>query len=82
MRQASVTGNPRVRTPQREANVPGLASADGQDPERQVGVVLPVGCGKSGLITMLLVATRSRRTVVVARGKSGPTACCYRLQAK
>ena len=36
--------------------------------EREVGIVLPVGCGKSGLITLTPFALESRRTLVVAPG--------------
>src|SRR5690606_31127879 len=34
--------------------------------EREKGVILPVGCGKSGLITLVPFALKSRRTLVVA----------------
>jgi superfamily II DNA or RNA helicase len=34
--------------------------------DREVGMVLPVGCGKSGLIAMLPFATHARRVLVVA----------------
>lgn len=34
--------------------------------EREVGVVLPVGCGKSGCITLAPFAFKSRRSLVVA----------------
>ena len=36
--------------------------------EREVGIVLPVGCGKSGSITLAPFAFRSSRTLVVAPG--------------
>jgi superfamily II DNA or RNA helicase len=36
--------------------------------EREVGIVLPVGCGKSGAITLTPFAFRSSRTLVVAPG--------------
>jgi superfamily II DNA or RNA helicase len=36
--------------------------------EREVGIVLPVGCGKSGAITLAPFAFRSSRTLVVAPG--------------
>ncbi|MFZ1125736.1 MAG: DEAD/DEAH box helicase family protein [Candidatus Baltobacteraceae bacterium] len=39
-------------------------TTDGAD--REVGMVLPVGCGKSGLIAILPFATRARRVLVVA----------------
>jgi superfamily II DNA or RNA helicase len=36
--------------------------------EREVGVVLPVGCGKSGLIAIAPFSVKSRRTLVIAPG--------------
>lgn len=33
---------------------------------REVGIILPVGCGKSGLITITPFATKSKRALVVA----------------
>lgn len=36
--------------------------------EREVGIVLPVGCGKSGCVTLAPFAFRSARTLVVAPG--------------
>ena len=34
--------------------------------EREIGIILPVGCGKSGLITLAPFAIKSKRTLVVA----------------
>ena len=34
--------------------------------QREVGIVLPVGCGKSGLITLLPFTIKSTRTLIVA----------------
>lgn len=66
-RTAQITGNDLIRSPQREA-YQRLASfaADGSPGEREVGVVLPVGCGKSGCITITPFAFRATRTLVVA----------------
>ena len=40
------------------------------DPEkhREAGIVLPVGCGKSGLITLAPFATQARKVLVIAPG--------------
>lgn len=56
--------NSLIREPQREAYeaIVNFALED----EREGGVVLPVGCGKSGTITLAPFAFRSRRTLVVA----------------
>lgn len=67
-RQPSINGNPRLRTPQQETYA-GLAEfAANPGDEREVGIVLPVGCGKSGCITLAPFAFRSKRTLVVAPG--------------
>ncbi len=34
--------------------------------KREIGIVLPVGCGKSGLITLTPFAIKSKRTLVIA----------------
>lgn len=67
----SITGNALIREPQIEAYESLQAYA--QDPgqvEREVGIVLPVGCGKSGTITLTPFAFKSARALVVAPGLS------------
>jgi len=66
-RQPYVDENQRVRIPQREAYAALLACAIAPgEAELEVGVVLPVGCGKSGCITLAPFAFRARRALVVA----------------
>ena len=68
-RQANVGGNQHIRTPQREAFQALVNYASNpEEMEREVGIVLPVGCGKSGCITLAPFAFRSSRTLVVAPG--------------
>jgi superfamily II DNA or RNA helicase len=69
VRLPNVLGNRNVRNPQREA-YEALANyaTDPRETEREVGIVLPVGCGKSGAITLTPFAFRSKRTLVVAPG--------------
>ena len=68
-REPSVSGNPRLRTPQREAYAELTRFAGNPDEqEREVGIVLPVGCGKSGCITIAPFAFRATRTLVVTPG--------------
>jgi len=62
-RQPNVEGNALLRTPQREAYAALVAAAP---EERELGVVLPVGCGKSGLLAITPFALRARRVLVVA----------------
>ena len=67
-RRPAVAGNPQIRTPQREAYTRLVAHFQSADADREVGIVLPVGCGKSGTITLTPFAALSRRTLVVAPG--------------
>ncbi|MGY8707410.1 DEAD/DEAH box helicase family protein [Bradyrhizobium sp. 18BD] len=67
-RTPAIFGNPNVRTPQREAYERLEAHYQTAAAEREVGIVLPVGCGKSGMITLAPFAARSRRALVVALG--------------
>lgn len=68
-REPNIIENKRIRTPQREAyaELAQFASeSDGQ--EREIGIVLPVGCGKSGCITLTPFAFKATRTLVIAPG--------------
>ena len=68
-REPNIAENSRLRIPQREAyaELANFASnSDGQ--EREIGIVLPVGCGKSGCITLAPFAFKAMRTLVVAPG--------------
>jgi superfamily II DNA or RNA helicase len=60
----SVAGNPQLREPQIGA-YEALAHHDFAA-EREVSVVLPVGCGKSGLLALAPFAVESRRALLVA----------------
>lgn len=63
-----VADNVRLRDPQREAYA--VLSEHFSDPEKQreAGIVLPVGCGKSGLITLAPFAAQVRKVLVIAPG--------------
>lgn len=65
-RRPAVAGNERIRRPQRECFEALEHHVDVPLGEREVGVVLPVGCGKSGCIALAPFAFRSSRTLVVA----------------
>src|ERR1700682_2269331 len=68
-RLPNVSDNNNIRIPQREAyQVLKDYAGNPQETEREVGIVLPVGCGKSGTITLAPFAFRSNRTLVVAPG--------------
>src|SRR5258707_14828732 len=66
-REPNIALNGRIRTPQGEAYaalVSFAANSDAQ--EREVGIVLPVGCGKSGCITLTPFAFKATRSLVIA----------------
>ena len=64
-----IDDNSLLRTPQREAHAELAGFAQNRDKkEREVGIVLPVGCGKSGCITLAPFALGSIRTLIVAPG--------------
>lgn len=65
-RVPNIDGNEQLRLPQREAYQHLVEFAQEITDEREVGIVLPVGCGKSGTIAITPFAFRSARTLVVA----------------
>lgn len=64
----SISGNGLLREPQREGYAEITNHFSQADSEREVGVVLPVGCGKSGLIAITPFAVRSERVLVISPG--------------
>jgi len=69
-RQPSLNGNLRIRTPQRETYAAPATFAGSAGEEREVGIVLPVACGRSGCITRAPFAFRSKRTAPPAVGNN------------
>lgn len=63
-----IIDNPKLREPQQEGfhAVSEHFAQDGAD--REAGLVLPVGCGKSGLITLVPFAVKASRVLVIAPG--------------
>jgi len=61
-----ICGNNKIRTPQQEAYNALSDYANNPKLDREVGIVLPVGCGKSGCITITPFAFKSKRTLVIA----------------
>ena len=63
----NIESNPKLRIPQRDGYAAirdhYLSSGD-----REIGIVLPVGCGKSGLIALTPFALKSKRALVIAPG--------------
>ena len=66
-RKPAIADNRNLRTPQKEAYAK-LASFSlaPNTADREIGIVLPVGCGKSGCITITPFAFRAQRCLVVA----------------
>lgn len=56
----------KLRIPQYEAYEAIKKYYNGYIDEREIGIILPVGCGKSGLITLSPFAVKSKRTLVIA----------------
>ena len=67
-REPAVLGNANVREPQQEAFHALSQHATGGGEPREVGIILPVGCGKSGTITLTPFAYRAGRALVIAPG--------------
>lgn len=67
-RQPFIADNQNLRIPQREAFVALEDFAKAQSPDREAGIVLPVGCGKSGCIALAPFAFGSNRCLVIAPG--------------
>src|SRR5687768_7134501 len=64
----NIVGNAAIRTPQREAFEAIFKHNADAGREREVGIVLPVGCGKSGCIALAPFAVKAKRALVVAPG--------------
>ena len=64
----SIENNQRLRIPQRDGWVQIRDRFAQENAPLEVGVVLPVGCGKSGLISISPFAIQARRVLVVAPG--------------
>jgi superfamily II DNA or RNA helicase len=66
--EPNVLNNDLLRAPQKEAYEKLEEFSLNAEDDREVGVVLPVGCGKSGLITLTPFALKAKRVLVVAPG--------------
>jgi superfamily II DNA or RNA helicase len=62
----NVVGNAQLRRPQIEGYVAIREHFANGDAEREIAEILPVGCGKSGLITIAPFAIGARRVLVIA----------------
>ena len=64
----SIEENSQLRVPQRAAWTQIRTHFQSPGQEREVGIVLPVGCGKSGLIAITPFAVRAKRALIIAPG--------------
>ncbi|BEM36046.1 helicase [Serratia marcescens] len=65
----NIHGNDKIRAPQIEAFQSLESHYENQNrSQKEVGIILPVGCGKSGCITITPFAFKSKRTLVIAPG--------------
>jgi superfamily II DNA or RNA helicase len=64
----NITDNAKLRIPQKEGYLKIQEHYSQSDNIRETGIVLPVGCGKSGLITLAPFALGSNRVLVIAPG--------------
>jgi superfamily II DNA or RNA helicase len=65
----SIEDNQRLRVPQRAGWVSIRDHFAREGAAREVGIVLPVGCGKSGLISITPLGVRPQRVLVIAPGR-------------
>jgi len=66
-RVPNISQNDRLRIPQREAYAELVSfAANSESQDREIGIVLPVACGKSGCITLTPFAFKATRTLVIA----------------
>ena len=64
----SIASNEQLRIPQRDGWAHIRNHFEQPDADREVGLVLPVGCGKSGLICLAPFALQACRVLVIAPG--------------
>jgi superfamily II DNA or RNA helicase len=62
----NILENENLRIPQKESYEALIKFISENNSEREIGIVLPVGCGKSGCITISPFAFKSKRTLIVA----------------
>jgi superfamily II DNA or RNA helicase len=69
LQNPNIVENQKLRKPQREGFVAIRDYFLQPNAEREVGLILPVGCGKSGLITIAPFAVKAQRALVIAPGR-------------
>ncbi len=64
--EPNIKDNKNLREPQEDGYAVVAQYYNDGGVKREIGMVLPVGCGKSGLISLLPFSVKSKRTLVVA----------------
>lgn len=64
----NIEDNPKLREPQTEAYAALKSHFSSNTSDREASVVLPVGCGKSGLITLAPFSVGAKKVLVIAPG--------------
>lgn len=65
----NISDNQKLRKPQRDGFLAITKHFSQPNAEREVSVIMPVGCGKSGLITLVPFGLKAKRALVIAPGK-------------
>jgi len=65
-----IKGNKKLRDPQVEGYTEATKHFVKKDAVREVGMILPVGCGKSGLIAIIPFGVKASRALVVAPNRA------------
>jgi hypothetical protein len=79
LQNPNIVENQKLRKPQREgflAIQKHFSETDAEtDAEREVGLILPVGCGKSGLIAITPFALKAKRALTKQAVLAGQARC-------
>lgn len=62
----NILSNSKIRAPQIESYKSVVSHFNTSPSEREVGIVLPVGCGKSGAIGLTPFALKAKRALIIA----------------
>lgn len=68
--EPNVIENDELRDPQKEGYEKVVSYYKQKEAKREISMILPVGCGKSGLISLLPFSIKAKRALVVAPNKT------------
>jgi len=64
--EPKIIGNKELREPQEETYKKVIEHYANTNPEREIGIVLPVGCGKTGAISLIPFGVKANRVLILA----------------